>query len=156
MSLETKIIRLLTKKNLTLSTAESCTGGLLAHRLTNVPGSSKVFKLGLVLYSNEAKLLLVNVPKVRLETFGAVSTPVALTMARGVRRLMNSDFGIAITGIAGPTGGSKAKPVGLTYIAVSGPQGAPCVRYLFKGSRRKIKSQAATQALKLLWSSLNE
>jgi nicotinamide-nucleotide amidase len=156
MSLEQIIVPLLTKRKLTLCSAESCTGGLLAHRLTNIPGSSKVFKLGVVLYSNEAKSLLAKVPKKTLQSFGAVSEPVAIAMAKGIRKTLGSDYGIAITGIAGPSGGNSKKPVGLTYLAVSNDQTTTCFRYHFKGTRKQIKQQAATKALILLWKSLNE
>lgn len=149
--LEEKIIRSLTKKHRTLSTAESCTGGLLAHRLTNVPGSSKVFVLGVVLYSNQAKSRMVKVPASLIQSHGAVSQPVAVAMAQGVRKLMASDYGIAITGIAGPSGGSKTKPLGLTFIAVSQREKTSCIKCLFKGRREQIKSKAATQALKILY-----
>ncbi|HLF17338.1 MAG TPA: CinA family protein [Candidatus Omnitrophota bacterium] len=150
MSLEHKIIRKLSAKRKTLAVAESCTGGLLANRLTDVPGSSKCFKFGLVVYSNTAKIKFLKVTPLTIKKHGAVSEPTALAMATGVRRQLKSDFGLSITGIAGPTGGSLRKPVGLTYIAVATVKKTSCLKYQFRGSRQRVKSQAATQALKLL------
>ena len=150
MRIEEKIARLLKARKATLSVAESCSGGLLADRLTNIPGSSDYFWLGLVTYHNKAKMKFLKIPASVLQQHGAVSEEVAVRMAKGVRRLLKTDFGIGITGIAGPGGGSKNKPVGLTFIAVAASPKTCCVQYRFKGRRRKIKQQAATQALQLL------
>ncbi len=118
-NLESVVVRLLGERNMHLATAESCTGGLLAKRITDVSGASQVFDLGLVTYANEAKMRLLGVPAALLEQYGAVSEPVARAMAEGVRRVSGSELGIGITGVAGPTGGTPEKPVGLIYIALA-------------------------------------
>jgi len=149
MRTEEKIINWLKRSRKTLSLAESCTGGLLADRLTDISGCSNVFKAGFVTYSNDAKAKFLKVPKKLLTQHGAVSQPVAMAMAKGARLILKTDFAIAITGIAGPAGGSKEKPVGLTFIAVSTPKESVCIECQFKGERKNIKSQAANQALQL-------
>ncbi len=151
MSLEEKIAQCLINGKKTLSLAESCTGGRLADLLTNVSGSSKFFKLGVIVYSNEAKVRLLKIRPVILKKHGAVSEQVAQLMARQVRRLQKTDFGIAITGIAGPTGGTSVKPVGLTYIAVAAKEKTLCLKYVFPGNRSQVKTQAARRALKMLF-----
>ncbi len=150
MTLEEQIAQLLTRRRKTLSTGESCTGGLLANRITNVAGSSNFFKLGVITYANQAKTKLLKVTPNTLKKYGAVSSQTALAMAQGVRKILNSDYGIGVTGIAGPSGATKDKPVGLVYIALSKRKKAICVKSIFKGTRTSIKSQAATKALKLL------
>jgi nicotinamide-nucleotide amidase len=150
MSLEQKIIRRLTAKRKTLAIAESCTGGLLTNRLTNVPGCSKCLAFGLIAYSNAAKIKFLKVPSSTIRKYGAVSGPVALAMAKGVRKQLKSDLGISLTGIAGPTGGSLKKPVGLVYMAVATAKKTFSFEYRFRGSRQHVKSRAATQALNLL------
>ena len=150
MKLEEQIGEALLNQNKTLSIAESCTGGLLSHRLTNVPGSSGYLLSAIICYSNEAKTKLVRVPTQLIEKHGAVSEEVALAMAKGVRTLQNSDFGIGITGIAGPTGGTSQKPIGLTFIAVATAQEELCFKCHFEGSRLEIKKKASTQALNLI------
>ena len=150
MRIEEKVAESLINTKKTLAIAESCTGGLLANRLTNIPGSSNFLKLALVAYSNEAKIKLLKVPQASIRKYGAVSTQVAISMAQGVQKSLKTDFGIGITGIAGPTGGTKAKPIGLTFIAVSTKIEILCLKCHFRGSRKNIKTQAATQALRLL------
>ena len=118
-NLESVVVRLLSEKGLHLATAESCTGGLVAKLITDVSGASEVFGMGLVTYANEAKMKLLGVPAAMLEEHGAVSEPVARAMAEGVREVSGSEIGIGITGVAGPTGGTPEKPVGLIYIALS-------------------------------------
>lgn len=151
MRIEEKIAQslILTKK--TLAIAESCTGGLVTNRLTNIPGSSNFLKLALVAYSNEAKIKHLKVPETSINRHGAVSAQVAIAMAKGVKNSLKTDFGIGITGIAGPTGGSRTKPIGLTYIVVCTDIETLCLECRFKGTRSNIKSQAATQALRLLY-----
>ena len=153
MSIEQKIKQWLVRKGKSLAVAESCSGGLLAHRITNVPGSSDFFKLGLITYCNEAKIKFLKISPKILRSQGAVSTPVAKKMAESVRRIARTDYGIGITGIAGPAGGSDAKPVGLTFIAVSTPSSTTVKEFNFKGNRLSIKTQASTQALKMLMAS---
>ena len=150
MQSELKVAQALTTQNKTLALAESCTGGLLSHRLTNIPGSSNFLKFALVAYSNETKEKLLKISPAILKKHGAVSQPVAMAMAKGVRNLQKTDFGVSITGIAGPTGATKQKPIGLVYIAINTNKETLCLEYHFKGSRTSIKSQAVTQALHLL------
>ncbi len=133
-----------------LATAESCSGGLIAHRITNVAGSSAYFLGGVVSYSNDAKVNLIDVREWTLKKHGAVSEPVAREMAEGVRERFEADFGLAVTGIAGPGGGSAEKPVGLVYIAVAGPKDTRALRCLFSGDRESIKQQTSDRALQLL------
>lgn len=146
--------RRLTDLRATLATAESCTGGLVAHRITNVAGSSAFFLGGLIAYSNEVKERLLGVPAPVLAAHGAVSDPVALAMAQGARARLGSDWGLGITGIAGPGGGTPQKPVGLVYVAVAGPGGHAVTENRFRGSREEIKAQTAERALALLWEQL--
>ena len=138
------------KNKKTLAVAESCTGGLIGHRLTNVSGSSEYFLEGAVTYSNEAKQARLGVDPALIESHGAVSAEVATAMAEGICKKSGSDFGLAVTGIAGPTGGTPNKPVGLTYISVTGPQGTRCEKFLFHQDRVRNKERAAQAALNLL------
>jgi nicotinamide-nucleotide amidase len=142
---------LLRKAGATLSLAESCTGGLVSERLTRVPGSSDYFLGGAVTYTNELKTLLVGVPPELIAEHGAVSEPVARAMAEGVCRALGSDWGIGITGVAGPGGGSEAKPVGTVHIALTGPDGTTDHRKLrFPGDRERIRWFASQIALEML------
>jgi nicotinamide-nucleotide amidase len=150
MNIEEKIISLLAQKQKTLATVESCTGGLLASRLTGVSGASEVFKLGLIVYSNDAKTQLAGVKRNLLQTKGAVSEDVAVALAQGTRKQYGTDFAIGITGIAGPTGGTKKKPVGLVYIAVATNTETLCLKCQFGGTRSQVRNSAVSQALKLL------
>jgi PncC family amidohydrolase len=150
MQIETQLIASLTSAGLKLAVAESCTGGLLAARLTAVPGASAVFVGGVVAYANSVKRDLLGVPAEMLETAGAVSAETALAMARGVRRIMQADVSAAITGIAGPGGALPDKPVGLVFVAVSGPQGETVQRMVFAGNREIVRDQACVTALSLL------
>lgn len=151
MSLEQKIVQILTTSRQTLAIAESCSGGLLCQRITDIPGASKCLKYGLIPYSNEAKIRFLGIKKDVLAAHGAVSEPVATAMARSSRRKFDSDYSLAITGIAGPTGGSRRKPVGLTFIAIATRKETLCLKCQFRGSRKSIKKQASTAALKLLF-----
>ncbi len=147
---EEKLANLLIKKKKSLSTAESCTGGLIAHRLTNIPGSSAFFKAGLITYAYESKTKYLKVPSPILKKHGAVSHPVIEIMAKNVRKLNKTDYGIATSGIAGPTGATKTKPIGLVFIGISSKKQTIIKECRFKGSRTSIKSQAATTAMKML------
>lgn len=149
MRLEEKLGRLLREAGLTISAAESCTGGLLASRITDVPGSSDYFVGGIVAYRNEIKEKLLKVPTETLEKFGAVSEETAREMACGCRDLFDSDVAIAITGIAGPRGGTRAKPVGLTYIAVHQQSGTRCERFDWKGDRLSNKENSVRVSLEM-------
>jgi len=122
-AIDEKIAKLLRESGLTLSVAESCSGGLIAKRITDIPGSSAYFLLGAVTYSNDSKELVLGVPAGLIEKYGAVSSEVALAMAEGVRKISGSDLAIATTGIAGPDGGSPEKPVGTVFIAIDSPDG---------------------------------
>jgi len=146
-TLESVLVRLLTERGLTISIAESCTGGLVGHRITNVPGSSKTFICGVTAYANAAKVSLLGVKPESLESFGAVSEQVAREMSDGVRKLSGSDIGVGITGIAGPDGGTPLKPVGLVYVSVSLPHLTSASEHRFVGSREDVKQRAAQAAL---------
>lgn len=149
-SLELVVGRLLLERRLTLSVAESCTGGLLCNRITNVPGSSTYFERGVVAYSNRAKEELLAVPRELLTTHGAVSGPAAEAMARGICRKSGAPLGLAITGIAGPEGGTPEKPVGTVYIALATPAGSRSQRFRFSGGREAVKWRSTQMALDLL------
>ena len=149
-NLETVIVRQLAERSATLALAESCTGGFLAHRLTNVPGASSVFLAGYVTYSNEAKISALGVPAELIAEHGAVSEPVARAMAEGARARSGANFALATTGIAGPGGGSEAKPVGTAFLALAGG-GETIARHLFFPTDRETFKQLASQtALNLL------
>ncbi|MFQ5899723.1 MAG: nicotinamide-nucleotide amidohydrolase family protein [Candidatus Methylomirabilia bacterium] len=149
-SLEAVIGRLLAEQRRTLAVAESCTGGLLGHRITNVPGSSAYFERGVVVYSNRAKEELLGVPRELLVAHGAVSAEVAEAMARGICRRSGARLGLAITGIAGPEGGTPSKPVGTVYIALATPEGVSGARFHFAGDRESVKWESTQMALDLL------
>jgi nicotinamide-nucleotide amidase len=148
--LEAAVVRLLTERGLTVAAAESCTGGLFSARLTDVPGSSKVFLGGAVAYSNAAKTDLVGVPADMIAAHGAVSPQVAEAMARGARERFGADFGVGITGIAGPDGGTPEKPVGLVYVALAGPNGVEVDKNRFIGIRQDVRARSAQRALTML------
>ena len=148
--LEEVVGRLLLETKQTVAVAESCTGGLVCHRLTNLPGSSAYFVRGEVVYSNHAKERLLGVPRELIEQHGAVSQPVALAMAAGMRQVAGTDLALGITGIAGPGGGTATKPVGLTYIAIASSDGAACREYRFLGDRETNKLLSSQEALDIL------
>lgn len=147
---ERRVLAALEAAQARLATAESCTGGLVGHRLTNVPGASDCYAGGVITYSNESKQSVLGVSAADLAAHGAVSEPVARQMAEGVRRVFGAAYGIGITGIAGPGGGSAAKPVGLVYVAAAGPGETRVVRCQFNGGRDEVKAQSADAALGLL------
>ena len=149
-TLEEMIGALLTERKLTLAVAESCTGGLIANRLTDVSGSSVYLERGLVTYSNAAKISMLGVPAEIIEKHGAVSEETARLMAEGVRRLAGTDLGLSSTGIAGPTGGSPEKPVGTVYIALADSQKTICRHYAYRWDRKRNKEIFAEAALFLL------
>ncbi|MBM4277214.1 MAG: CinA family protein [Deltaproteobacteria bacterium] len=154
MKLEKSIGDLLRKKGWTLSIAESCTGGLVCDRITDISGSSDYFMGGMVNYSNESKEKHLGVPMADIRRYGAVSPQVAKKMAQGVRKAFHTTFGLSITGIAGPTGGSKEKPVGLVYIGVSSGKKNWVMKLDLKGNRREIKGKASEKALQLFYQKL--
>lgn len=145
-----KVSNLLKEKKLKVATAESCTGGLIAHTLTNISGSSDYFERGIVSYSYRAKIELLDVSENILKDYGAVSEQVARAMAEGIRTKSKVDIGMATTGIAGPTGGTKEKPVGLVYIAISTSNKTEVKKFLFSDSRIQNKESTSNAALKIL------
>jgi len=152
--IESVVVRLLAEKKKTLALAESCTGGNIAHRITNVPGASEIFLGGVVSYANEVKEKFVGVKNETLKQFGAVSEEVAREMALGARAKFQSDYAIAVTGIAGPGGGSAEKPVGTVFIALAGVEKVEVKKFLNPWDRATFKEVTATQALELLRVSL--
>ena len=154
-NLSLKILKLLTKKKLTLSFAESCTGGLLASSITSISGSSKVFNMGLVTYSNIAKVKLLKVPKKTITNYGAVSYETCLLMVKNLSKISKSNISISITGVAGPNGGTKEKPVGLVYIGLKKGRKTIIKKNLFKNKKRTlIQKGTVNQALKMILSIL--
>lgn len=153
-SLEEQVGESLRRIGRTVATAESCSGGLISHRITNVSGSSSYFMGGVVTYSNKAKMELLGVAKPLLEEQGAVSEQVAREMAEGARERFATDYAVACTGVAGPTGGTKEKPVGTVYVAVAAPGGTQVERCHFEGDREEIKQRTADRALAMLLESI--
>jgi nicotinamide-nucleotide amidase len=149
-SLEEVVGRLLSERSLTIAVAESCTGGLIAHRLTEVPGSSRYLERGFVTYSNESKVEMLDVPNDLIRARGAVSKEVAESMAEGARRKAGTDLAVAVTGIAGPQGGSADKPVGLVFIAVCDGKVSAVRRLSIPGTRSQVKQWSSQAALNLL------
>ena len=150
-NLSLKIVKLLTKKKLTISFAESCTGGLLSSSITSISGSSKVFNMGLVTYSNNAKVKLLKVPKETITKYGAVSYETCLSMVKNLSKISKSKVCVSITGIAGPKGGSKQKPVGLVYIGIRVGKKVIVNKCNFKNKgRTNIQKQTVKKSLHLL------
>ena len=156
MRLEEQLGKRLREKGLTLSVAESCTGGLLASRITDVAGASAYFLGGVIAYQNAVKERLLGVPSRVFAAAGAVSEASARAMARGCRELFGSDIAASITGIAGPTGGSIAKPIGTTYIAVEGPAGEQWRCFHWSGDRTANKERSVNAALELILGLLDD
>ncbi len=156
INLVNKVSDELKKQKKTIATAESCTGGLLAHTLTNISGSSEYFDRGVITYSNKSKQELLAVPEQLLQRYGAVSKEVAEHMAQGIRQIASVDFDLATTGIAGPTGGTKDKPVGLVFIAIATKDDAVVKRFLFSGDRLANKESTVTVILKELLEILSQ
>lgn len=149
-SMEEIVGMYLVMKHKTVAVAESCTGGLLSERLTRIPGSSNFFLGGVVCYSNDLKMKLCGVPEILLAENGAVSKPVAQALAEGIRRRSGADIGLGITGIAGPTGGSPEKPVGLVFISLADERGTQIREFRFPGNREKIRHWASQAALEMI------
>ena len=148
-----KIVRLLKKKKIKISFAESCTGGLLSSAITSVSGSSKVFNLGLIAYSNESKIKVLNISKKLIKKYGAVSEQVCKAMAKNVSKIGKTNMSISITGIAGPSGGTKQKPVGLIYVGIKRGNKVKVNRYLFKNKGLLyIQKTAVNKSLDLILS----
>ncbi|MBB6625611.1 nicotinamide-nucleotide amidohydrolase family protein [Clostridium gasigenes] len=149
-SIEFVVAKILCNNGLTVSTAESCTGGLVASKLISYPGISEVFKEGAVTYSNEAKIKRLGVSELTLENFGAVSYETAMEMVQGIAREADTDVSIATTGIAGPGGGSVEKPVGLVYIGIKVKDKTIVKKFEFNGSREEVRNKATFSALEML------
>ena len=149
-TMEEVVGNLLISKNLTVSVAESCTGGLLSNRLTNVPGSSSYFNRGIISYMEKAKVEELNIPFEIIKKYDAVSREVAILMAENIRKISKTHFSLSTTGIAGPTGGTKEKPIGLVYIGISSNKGTFAKKCLFFGTRKEIKFKATQTALDML------
>jgi len=156
MELEKAIGNLLRGKGWTLSIAESCTGGLVSDRITNVSGSSDYFEGGMVTYSNESKAKHLRIPLDYIRRYGAVSPQVARKMAQGVRKAFSTTFGLSTTGVAGPTGGTKRAPIGRVFIGFADGRKTWVRKEDLKGSRREIKKQAAERSLEFLYEILAE
>ena len=153
--LSRNIIKMLSKKKLKISFAESCTGGLLSSAITSVSGSSKVFNLGLVTYSNQSKIKVLKIPKKTIRKFGTVSEQTCLTMVKNVSKICKTNMSVSITGIAGPSGGTKKKPVGLVYIGIKKANKIDINKYLFKNRGRSyIQKAAVNKSLELILSVL--
>ena len=149
--LSLKIVKLLTKKKLTVSFAESCTGGLLASTITSISGSSKIFTMGFITYSNNAKVKLLKVPKKTINRYGAVSYETCLSMLKNLSKISKSSISISITGIAGPHGGTREKPIGLVYIGFKMGSKIIIKKNLFKNKRRiRIQEATVNEALKMI------
>ena len=151
--LSQKVVKLLTKKKLKISFAESCTGGLLSSSMTSITGSSKVFTLGLVAYSNQAKINILKVPKNIISKYGAVSYENCLSMVKNLSRISKTSISVSITGIAGPKGGTKQKPVGLVFIGIKKGNKTLVKKYFFKNKKRiSIQRAAVIKSLNLILS----
>ena len=151
--LSLKIVRLLTKKRLKISFAESCTGGLLSSSITSISGSSKVFTIGLVTYSNQSKISILKVPKSIIRKNGTVSYDACLSMVKNLNKISKTNISVSITGIAGPKGGTKKKPVGLVFIGIKKGNKTLVKKYLFKNKKRiSIQKAAVIKSLNLILS----
>jgi len=148
-----KLIKLLTKKKLKISFAESCTGGLLSSSITSINGSSKVFTLGLITYSNQSKINILKVPKKIIMKYGAVSYETCLSMVKNLNKIAKTDFSLSITGVAGPSGGTKEKPIGLVYIGIKKGNKTLVKKFQFKNKKRSsIQKATVNKALNLILS----
>ena len=143
MKLSNKIVKILTKKKLKISFAESCTGGMLSSTITSVNGSSKVFTIGIVAYSNQSKIKVLKIPKNIIRKYGSVSEPVCLAMVKNLNKISKTNISVSITGIAGPSGGTKIKPVGLVYVGIKKGNRTEVKKYLFKNKGRSYIQRAA-------------
>jgi PncC family amidohydrolase len=144
------------ERGLSVGTAESCTGGLVGHTITAIAGSSTYYVGGVISYSDALKASLLDVPEATIAAHGAVSAQVAVAMAQGARARLGCDYAVAVTGVAGPGGGTEAKPVGLTYVAVAGPSGDEVRRHGWDGDRAQNKERSAVAALELLLQQVEE
>ena len=151
-----ELLKICKLNKISVTTAESCTGGMLASSIVSINGSSSIFKSGIVTYSNESKAEFLKIPLKLINENGAVSETIAFQMAKNVLSIMNSSISIAVTGIAGPSGGSNDKPVGLVWIAIGTKENIITKKYLFQGNRLKIRQQTTLEALKLANGIIND
>ena len=150
-----EIINILIRKKIKISIAESCTGGMLSQQITSVSRSSKVFNLGLIAYSNQSKVKILNVPKKIIKKYGSVSEKVCSSMVKNIAKIANANMSISITGIAGPTGGTKKKPVGLVYVGIKKGHKITVKKYLFKNKGRSyIQKASVNKCLRLILSAI--
>ena len=155
LAIQATIVSLLKKKKYKIAFAESCTGGLLSSAITSVSGSSKVFTFGLVTYSNQSKIKVLRIPKNIIRKYGSVSAPVCLTMVKNLSKISKTNISVSITGIAGPSGGTKIKPVGLVYVGIKKGNRTEVKKYLFKNKGRSyIQRAAVNKSLGLILSFL--
>jgi nicotinamide-nucleotide amidase len=154
LPIEEVIGKILTERKLKLAVAESCTGGLICHRITNIPGSSNYFERGVVSYSNESKIEILGVNPETIKNFGAVSEQTAIEMARGVRKISKADIGISTTGIMGPTGATETKPIGLVFVGYSDSEREFAKQFNFADNRVRNKDRTSQAALEILWRAL--
>lgn len=150
-----QLLNLCRAHGLRLTTAESCTGGMLASVITTISGASDVYEMGFITYSNEAKYQMIGVDTELLDTYGAVSEETARAMAKGALDRANADIALAITGIAGPTGGTGEKPVGLVYVACAMREQTVCNKHIFRGNRQRIRLHACSEALEMALNQLS-
>ena len=151
-----ELLKICKLNKISVTTAESCTGGMIASSIVSINGSSSIFKSGIVTYSNESKAEFLKIPLKLIDENGAVSETIAFQMAKNVLSIMNSSLSIAVTGIAGPSGGSNDKPVGLVWIAIGTKENVITKKYLFQGNRLKIRQQTTLEALKLANGIIND
>ena len=154
-TIQETVVELLIKHKMKLATAESCTGGLIAQKITSVAGASECFDCGVVTYSNEQKRNLLGVSAETLEQYGAVSEQTALEMCKGVKEVADADFGISVTGIAGPGGGTAEKPVGTVWIGICGKNIHKAEKFLFDGDRNQVRESTANTALNMVMEIIN-
>ena len=153
--LSKKIVKKLIKKKLTISFAESCTGGLISSSITSISGSSKIFSLGLITYSNKSKIKILRVPKEIIRKYGSVSKECCLSMVKNLNKISKTNISLSVTGIAGPKGGSRVKPVGLVYIGIKIGKNISIKKYLFtKKNRSYIQNSTVNKSLKLIFNSI--
>ena len=146
-----KIVKILTKKKLTISFAESCTGGMVSSSITSINGSSKVFTFGLIVYSNKSKINVLKIPKNIIKKYGTVSSPVCIAMVKNISKISKTNISLAVTGIAGPKGSTEKKPVGLVYISIKRGNKIKVKKYLFKNKGRSyIQKGSVNKSLRLI------
>ncbi len=150
MEIEKRIGKMLKERGLKIAVAESCTGGLISSRITDISGASDYFEAGITTYSNVSKIRLLNVPKDTIDRYGAVSEETAKSMAEGVKKTLHADIGVSVTGIAGPTGGTEGKPVGTVFIGLATKKATYVRKFFFDGNRLEIRRKTSDAAFMLV------